>query len=144
MSKILHTNTQQRTPMSLLDQVKKNQSLLKYGIALQNKAATVGFDWPSYHEVIDKMQEELSELKEAIEEQNQTHIEEEFGDVLFVLINLARHLEIDPDKALENCCQKFQKRFNYIEKSLIKNNKDIQSASLDEMENLWNEAKSSG
>ncbi len=126
---------------SILHPVDRSQPLLKYALSLQDRAATVGFDWPNIQFVLDKIEEEIKETIEAVEQQNQSHIEEEFGDLLFAVVNLARHLKVDPEKALNLCCEKFHSRFNYIEQQLVIQNKDIHKASLDEMEILWNKAK---
>lgn len=112
---------------------------------IQEKAAAVGFDWPEKNQVIDKVKEELEEFLSAVQQNtSDQHIEEEFGDVLFSLINLARFLKVNPDTALEKVNQKFTKRFNYIEEQLMAQNKTFEDVSLDEMERYWTEAKKLG
>ncbi|MCX8142940.1 MAG: nucleoside triphosphate pyrophosphohydrolase [Bacteroidia bacterium] len=112
---------------------------------IQEKAAAVGFDWPEKNQVIDKVKEELEEFLSAVQQNtSDEHIEEEFGDVLFSLINLARFLKVNPDTALEKVNQKFTKRFNYIEEQLMAQNKTFEDVSLDEMERYWTEAKKLG
>lgn len=112
---------------------------------IQEKAAAVGFDWPEKNQVIDKVKEELEEFLSAVQQNtSDEHIEEEFGDVLFSLINLARFLKVNPDTALEKVNQKFTKRFNYIEEQLMAQNKRFEDVSLDEMERYWIEAKKLG
>jgi XTP/dITP diphosphohydrolase len=112
---------------------------------IQEKAAAVGFDWPEKNQVIDKVKEELEEFLSAVQQNtSDEHIEEEFGDVLFSLINLARFLKVNPDTALEKVNQKFTKRFNYIEEQLMAQNKTFEDVSLDEMERYWIEAKKLG
>jgi len=112
---------------------------------IQEKAAAVGFDWPEKNQVIDKVKEELEEFLSAVQQDtSDEHIEEEFGDVLFSLINLARFLKVNPDTALEKVNQKFTKRFNYIEEQLMAQNKTFEDVSLDEMERYWTEAKKLG
>jgi XTP/dITP diphosphohydrolase len=119
-------------------------SLIK-SYRIQEKAAAVGFDWPEKNQVIDKVKEELEEFLRAVQQNaSDEHIEEEFGDVLFSLINLARFLKVNPDTALEKVNQKFTKRFNYIEEQLMAQNKTFEDVSLDEMERYWTEAKKLG
>ncbi len=117
-------------------------SIIK-ALRMQEKAAAVGFDWNNQKDVLNKVKEELNEFLKEIETENinQQNIEDEFGDVLFSLINLARFLKINPDSALEKVNQKFLNRFNYIEKKLKENNKKISNVSLEEMEKYWVEAK---
>lgn len=129
------------TPKGYLAHVKTAQPLEKESIALQQKAAEVGFDWPTPAPIFDKIDEELTELKEALELGNNDNILDEFGDVYFTLLNLARRLDISPNLALKRANKKFRYRFNYIENALAKKNRNLNDASLNEMENLWNEAK---
>lgn len=129
------------TPTGYLASVKNAQPVDKEAIKLQEKAAKVGFDWTTPKPILDKLNEELSELVEALSSNNKNRIEEEFGDVYFTLINLARRLTIDPENALEKTNKKFRKRFGFIEKALSKMNKNLDNASLEEMEKLWNAAK---
>ncbi|HFA52086.1 MAG TPA: nucleoside triphosphate pyrophosphohydrolase [Bacteroidetes bacterium] len=106
---------------------------------MQQKTAQVGFEWETPEQVWEKVEEEIGELREAVEGNfPQEKKEEEFGDVLFSLINYARFLNIEPETALERINQKFKRRFEYIEKNAPKNLNDM---SLEEMDNLWNEAK---
>lgn len=129
------------TPKGYLAQVKTAQPLEKEAIALQQKAAEIGFDWSTPAPIFDKVDEELKELKEAVNSGNSDNIEDEFGDVYFTLLNLARRLDISPRSALKKANSKFRYRFNYIENTLAKKNRNLNEASLDELENLWNEAK---
>lgn len=108
---------------------------------IQHKAAGVGFDWKNKEDIWAKFDEEISESKEAILSGDQKHIEEEFGDMLFSLINLSRAYGIDPDNALERCNRKFITRFNHIEKGLKERGTAFADATLEEMETLWQEAK---
>ncbi len=111
-------------------------------LRIQDKAAQVGFDWPQIKQVWDKVEEEIAELKEeTVKEHNQAKTEAEFGDLMFALINLARHLNINPDDALEKTNLKFIQRFQYIEKSAENQGKRITDLSLNEMEEFWQEAK---
>lgn len=109
---------------------------------IQDKAHGVGFDWNDSELVWDKVKEEMNEFKAEMDK-NSVNKEEEFGDLLFALVNYARHQHIHPEDALEKTNRKFIKRFQYIENQAIANGKSIADLSLDEMENLWQEAKSS-
>jgi MazG family protein len=113
---------------------------LTRAVKLQAKAAKVGFDWPHIDHVYDKLSEELAELKEAPPVKRQ----EEFGDILFVIANLARHLGLDPEAALRDANAKFERRFGFIEEHLAKAGKKPADSNLEEMDALWNEAKAEG
>lgn len=116
-------------------------SLIK-AYRLQEKAAGVGFDWENKEDVWNKVEEEIKELQNEVEANtNQEKIEEEFGDVLFALINYARFLKIKPEHALERTNRKFIKRFQYIEKIAQEQNKRLQDMTLEEMDLIWNKAK---
>jgi MazG family protein len=108
---------------------------------LTKRAARVGFDWPSLDEVFEKLTEEIGETQEAIAEGDQAHIEEEIGDVLFVLANLARKAKVDPEVALRSANAKFERRFRWIEEALLRDGKSPETSSLEEMDGLWNRAK---
>ena len=110
---------------------------------LQKKAAKVNFDWPSYQGVFDKLQEEVDELKDAIESNQKNIIEEEIGDVLFSVVNLCRHLEVDADIALQQANTKFETRFRAVEKLAVEQGDEVSKLSVDELENLWHQVKSS-
>ncbi|MET3589643.1 ATP diphosphatase [Bartonella silvatica] len=126
---------------SILATIKTTQPADQEARALQKAAAQVGFDWHENHKILAKVEEELHELKEAIKNHKQLDIEEEFGDLYFVLLNLAHHLNIDAQKALKKTNTKFRNRFSYIEESLTHQSKTLTETSLTEMENLWNDAK---
>ena len=100
-----------------------------------------GFDWEQKEEVWNKVNEEIGEVREAVASGDASHIEEEFGDLLFSVINAARLYKVNADTALERTNQKFTKRFNYIEAKAKEQGKMVNELSLDEMEVLWNEAK---
>lgn len=111
---------------------------------LQKKAAKVGFDWPSIEKALNKVHEEIGELEEAIAHHgNKASIEDELGDVLFSVLNVARKLSIDPEAALRATNRKFEKRFTYIEEQLKAKGSSIQESDLDTMDALWNRAKDS-
>ena len=131
---------------SVLSGVTKGLPALVRALKLQNRAARVGFDWGAPEPVLDKLNEEMAELsaelvRAAKGEDNLDRIEDEFGDILFVYVNLARHLKIEPETALRRTNFKFEKRFGKIEEMLAKSGKRIEDASLDEMEALWQAAK---
>ncbi len=108
---------------------------------LQKRAARVGFDWPDVGGVIAKIREELDEVEQAIAEGARDHIEDELGDVLFAVTNLARFMDIDSEEALRRTNHKFTRRFQHIEAELAKQNIALRDAGLEQMERLWNEAK---
>lgn len=108
---------------------------------LQSRAARVGFDWPDTTGVIAKIREELAEVEEAITSGNATHTEEELGDLLFAVTNLARFVRADAETALRTTNTKFTRRFESIEDALATQGRSVKDASLDEMETLWNAAK---
>ena len=123
---------------SVLEGVPNSLPAMIKAFRLQEKTATVGFEWDRLDQVWDKVEEEKLELEEAVSEGNSKEIEEEFGDLIFALINYARFLEIDPEAALEKVNKKFKSRFEYIEDNAPK---PLQDMSLQEMDDLWNESK---
>lgn len=125
----------------LLDDVPAGLPGLTRAVKLQKRAGRVGFDWPDARSVLDKIAEETEELKEAMDAGEKDHIEEEFGDLLFVLANLSRHLDIDPESALRRANEKFIRRFRHIEKTFAERGESLAYASLDAMETVWDEAK---
>jgi ATP diphosphatase len=127
--------------IGLLDDIPSALPALQRAEKLQKRASTVGFDWPETLQVIDKIEEEIAELREALIEGNQAHIEDEMGDVLFAMTNLARHINVKSEIALRGTNEKFIRRFSFIETSLLKENRTLEQASLDEMEALWQVAK---
>ena len=126
---------------SILDDVPGTLPSLAGAVKLQKKASKVGFDWNDPHAVISKIREELVEFEEELNSSNSSRQEEELGDILFALANLARHQKIDPDSALRKTNQKFRNRFRYIEENISRFNETMDSASLKDMDALWNEAK---
>ena len=110
-------------------------------VKLQKRAARVGFDWPDISMVLDKLQEEARELAEARDTLTQAEITDELGDMLFVMANLARHLQVDPEAALRGANAKFTRRFSYIEDALAAIGKTPAQSDLAEMDTLWNTAK---
>lgn len=125
----------------VLDGVAAGLPALTRAVKLQNRAARVGFDWPSTDEVIAKLVEEAAELNEARATMGAEEVFEEFGDLLFVVANLARHLKIDPEAALRAANAKFTRRFRCIERALAAQGKRPEDSDLAEMDALWNDAK---
>ena len=130
---------------SILDGVPAGLPALTRALKLQNKAARVGFDWPSLGPVFDKLKEELGELEDVLvggeAASDRTKIEEEFGDLLFVVANVARHLKVDPEAALRAANQKFTRRFHAIERKLAQDGRTPAQSTLAEMDLLWDQAK---
>jgi nucleoside triphosphate diphosphatase len=128
--------------LGLLDDVPRALPALLRAVKLQKRAASVGFDWNSPHKVVEKIAEEAREIVEAQESgAAAAKLEEEFGDLLFAVANLARHLKIEPETALRAANAKFIRRFAHIESELAKRGTQPSAATLDEMEALWQDAK---
>ncbi len=131
----------------MLDDVPVALPALTRAVKLQKKAARVGFDWPSLAPVLAKIEEEIGELKAAIAEEREERgapsekITEEFGDLLFVIANVARHLGVDPEGGLRDANAKFVRRFRSIEAALRAEGRTPEDATLEEMDQLWDEAK---
>ncbi|MDT5269765.1 MAG: nucleoside triphosphate diphosphatase [Acidobacteriota bacterium] len=138
---------------SLLDGVSSKAPALMEAHQLTTKAARVGFDWQSVDDIFDKLQEEVEELREAIRisreagaesESAGQHVREEVGDLLFAVTNIARHLDAEPEAALKLTNRKFRRRFRHIERGLRERGRELDKATLEEMEELWQEAKGKG
>jgi MazG family protein len=142
---------------SLLDGVSSKAPALMEAHQLTTKAARVGFDWRDVDEIFDKLHEEVEELREAIREKReagpqsesaseaaQQRVREEVGDLLFAVTNIARHLDAEPEAALKLTNRKFRRRFRHIERGLKDRGRELGSATIDEMEELWQEAKGKG
>jgi XTP/dITP diphosphohydrolase len=126
---------------SLLEGVPRHLPALQRAQRIQQRASTVGFDWKKRHDVWKKVREEVEELETATRRGTRRDREDEFGDLLFSLVNYARFVNVDPEHALRGTIDKFTKRFHYIERSLAAKKQDIHHSSLEEMDRLWNEAK---
>lgn len=133
---------------SILDGVSTKAPALMEAHQISTKVARVGFDWKQFEDIFDKLQEEVDELREAIKihadsnaEADHTHVREEIGDLLFVITNIARRLHVEPEAALKLSNRKFRQRFGYIEKRLRELNRKFEDTSLEELEELWQEAK---
>jgi uncharacterized protein YabN with tetrapyrrole methylase and pyrophosphatase domain len=119
----------------------ENGPALSLACLLTKRAAKAGFDWPDLKGVVRKLDEETKEFKQALSFKNRRKIREEIGDLLFVMVNLARYLGIDPEDALRSTLKKFILRFGYVEKSLRGQGRSIYQSNLAEMDRLWKEAK---
>ena len=125
----------------VLDGVAMGLPALTRAVKLQNRAARVGFDWPATDQVLDKLREETAELVAARDSGDRAHMAEELGDLMFVMANLARHLDIDPEEALRAANAKFTRRFRSIETALAADGRTPQQSTLEEMDALWDAAK---
>jgi tetrapyrrole methylase family protein/MazG family protein len=126
---------------SILEGVPKELPSLLRAHRLQERAARVGFDWNHLNEALPKLDEEIAEFKESLKEENAGKIEEELGDVFFMLVNISRFLGVNPDEALRKTISKFIYRFRYIEEHAANAGRSLNDMTLDEMEKLWQEAK---
>jgi nucleoside triphosphate diphosphatase len=128
-------------PESLLDGVAAGLPALARAVKLQDRAAKVGFDWPTLKPVFEKLKEEIAELEAEVESGSTETVAEEYGDMLFVLSNIARHLKLDPESALRTANAKFSRRFRHVEARLREDGRSPADIRLDEMDAWWNEAK---
>jgi MazG family protein len=126
---------------SLLAGVPSSLPALLAAYRLTQKAAGVGFDWPDAQAVLDKVDEETAELRQALAEGDAEAVREEIGDLLFTIANLARKLDVDPEAALSGTNLKFRRRFEQVERGLAEKGKSAAEATLEEMDALWEEAK---
>ena len=129
---------------SILKGIPHDLPSLSHAYRLTRRASRLGFDWPDLSGVLNKMEEELREFREALSLRDRRHTAEELGDLLFVLVNVARVLGIDPEKALKGTIKKFSSRFRFIETSLRQAGKSFHQSDLAEMDRLWDEAKRRG
>ncbi len=126
---------------SVFDNLPGALPALQKSVKLQNLAGKIGFDWPDTSDVLVKLKEEIVELEEAIGKSNKQEIESEFGDVLFTAVNMARHLNVDPELALRGANGRFKNRVLWIENELGKNGEFVSDKNIDDLNQLWNEAK---
>lgn len=131
----------QNTQSEVLDGISRSLPSLMRSQKIQQKAAKVGFDWDNVDGAINKLIEEIDELKDAIQEGNNSHIEEELGDVLFSTVNVSRFVNTDAEKALYKACEKFISRFSKMEKLADEQNIKIDETSLEALDQLWEKAK---
>jgi nucleoside triphosphate diphosphatase len=128
-------------PLSVLDGITGGLPALTRAIKLQKRAARVGFDWAETPDILDKIEEEIGELRHELAEADKARLQDELGDLLFAVTNLARRLDIDPETALRGTNAKFDRRFRRIESLLADNGRTPDQSNLDEMETLWQRAK---
>ncbi|TCK03150.1 ATP diphosphatase [Marinobacterium mangrovicola] len=128
----------------VLDEIPQGLPALSRAAKLQKRASKVGFDWGEALPVLDKIEEEIAELREAILAGREEEIRSEMGDILFAQVNLARHLDVDPEQAVRGTNAKFERRFRYIELQVEANGGDWSSFSLEQLDAWWNEAKQQG
>jgi len=128
----------------VLDDVPRALPALNRAAKLTKRAAQVGFDWPDLHGVLDKIEEELAELREAVDAGQQQEIADEMGDLLFAMVNLSRHVGVNPDTALRGTNQKFERRFNHVEDQVEARGGDWQQFDLQQLDLFWDEAKEKG
>ena len=156
--KSLHNSGEslQTRPELLLDGVSSKMPALQEAHKISSKAAHVGFDWPTVQGLFEKLSEETNELQEQVQkipsadspaeklklpEELKQRVEDEVGDLFFVLVNIARYLSVDPESALRSTNRKFRRRFGWLEEKLREQNRTLEEASLEEMEALWQQAK---
>lgn len=139
--KIKMQTKSQKSQSEVLGSISKALPSLMRSQKIQQKVAKVGFDWENVDGALDKLDEEISELKQAIIQGNQAHIEEELGDVLFSTVNISRFVKTDSEKALYNACEKFISRFSKVEKLANERNINMAEAGLEVLDKLWDEAK---
>ncbi|MBF0382456.1 MAG: nucleoside triphosphate pyrophosphohydrolase [Magnetococcales bacterium] len=128
-------------PVSIFDDINSRVPALLWASKVQRKMGQVGFDWADADGVLEKIDEEFSELQKAREAQDVAGMTEEIGDLLFTMVNLSRHLKINPETALRQSTHKFQNRFRYMEAKLLDQGRSAQESSLEELESLWQESK---
>ena len=121
--------------------MKAHLPALTRALELQRKASTVGFDWNDPRAVLNKIREEADEIEAALDRKDAQEQADEIGDLLFAVVNLARHAKADPEMTLRRANAKFERRFAYIERTLAAEGRTLGEATLDEMDELWNEAK---
>lgn len=126
---------------SVLDGLPAHLPALIKAQRMQEKAANVGFDWPEWRQVWEKLEEELGEFKEVLEEENQQKSKEEFGDLLFSLVNVGRFFNLNAEDSLRMTNNKFIRRFRYIERQIQESDRSLNDVSLEEMDGFWEEAK---
>ncbi len=136
-----HEKDIQDKDQSLLSQIPKSLPSLLMAQKITKEASKVGFDWKNIDGVLNKIEEELTEFKTALKLKDKGNLKEEIGDIIFSLVNLSRFTEVSADEALRSSIKKFTDRFSYIEEKLKEQGKNLPEATLEEMDNLWNESK---
>ena len=139
--KIKSSETDKLKRESILDGVPKTLPALTKAYKLQHKAARVGFDWDKKEDVFEKIREEFEEIREAVLKDDMDNLNEEIGDLLFSIVNFARHMEIEPETSLIRANNKFFRRFTYLEKFFSEKGIHLSDISLEEMDKIWDKAK---
>ncbi|MGL5411047.1 MAG: MazG family protein, partial [Shewanella sp.] len=131
------------SPVSVLDDIARAQPALSRSIKIQQRVARVGFDWPELEPVVAKIHEEIDEVLAEVNHTtlNQANVQAEMGDLLFAVVNLARHLKVDPEQALRQANDKFERRFQGVEAFARQNNKALEAHSLEELDAYWDMVK---
>lgn len=124
-----------------LGSIQRSQPALTEALKLQEQAARVGFDWSAAEPILDKIEEEIGELRQALAEGRSESISDELGDLIFAMVNIGRHVKVDAENALRGTNTKFRRRFRHIETSLAASGETLEAASLERMEELWQAAK---
>jgi tetrapyrrole methylase family protein/MazG family protein len=137
--KIKSQEKEEAQETSVISGIPRSLPALLYAYKLQSKAARVGFDWEEVEGALDKVAEEISELKRA--NKGEGLVEDELGDILFAVVNVARHLDVDPELALKKTCKKFESRFRYIEQEARRRGEHLSDMTLEEKDKLWDKAK---
>ena len=138
---VKRSEKQETSQTSAMEKIPLSLPALIRAEKIQKKARKVGFDWPDVSGAFAKIDEETAELKEAYAQADKDHISEELGDLLFAVVNTARFLDVDPEKALNSTSQKFMKRFSYVEEQAALQGKHLPDMTLEEMDALWEESK---
>ncbi|MEA3500292.1 MAG: nucleoside triphosphate pyrophosphohydrolase [Candidatus Marinimicrobia bacterium] len=125
----------------LLDGIPETLPSLHRALRIQEKVATVGFEWDEIESVVDKIDEEILELKQAIKNKNSAEVEDEFGDLLFTFVNISRYIKVNPDEALRKSTKKFVDRFNKLEKYFNDKKINMQDVEIEELERIWHKVK---
>lgn len=133
--------TEKKKDESILDGVPKNLPALLKAYRTQEKVARIGFEWKKISGAVEKLDEELAELKEAISKEDKSMILDESGDILFSIVNILRYIKVNPEEALNSTTKKFTKRFKFIEKHAKESNKNIEDMTLKELNSLWEKSK---
>jgi len=142
--KIKQQERAEKASKRVLDDIPQALPALNRAVKLQSRASKVGFDWNDPLLVLDKIEEEIAELREAIAAGDQIEIEHELGDMIFAQVNLARHLDVNPETALRYTNRKFERRFGHVEDRVMESDREWQQFTLDELDGFWEEAKEKG
>lgn len=138
---VKRADREQHTVSSAMDGISKAMPSLWLAEKIQHKAAKVGFDWPEVSGAMEKLREEVGELQQGVDAADLPNIEEELGDVMFSAVNVARFYKIDPESAMQKACEKFLRRFRYLEQGAAAKGKELRDMSLREMEEIYQQAR---